>query len=72
MIWVKCIGVDEKGRVKLSRKAAMKDRNEEAGATPGALEALAAGGGQSEQSPDRDRGRGDRGGRDRERSRERR
>ncbi len=27
-IWVKCIGVDEKGRVKLSRKAAMKDRGE--------------------------------------------
>ena len=73
MIWVKCIGVDEKGRVKLSRKAAMKDRNEEAGATPGALEAIAAGGGSSEQSPDRDRGRGgDRGPRDRERSRERR
>ncbi len=72
MIWVKCIGVDEKGRIKLSRKAAMKDRNEEAGATPGALEAIAAGGGSSEQSPDRDRGRGgDRGGRDRERSRER-
>ncbi|MEO7318437.1 MAG: KH domain-containing protein, partial [Chthoniobacteraceae bacterium] len=73
LIWVKCIGVDEKGRVKLSRRAAMKDRNEEAGATPGALEAIAAGGGQSEQSPDRDRGRGDRGGgRDRERSREHR
>ena len=30
MIWVKCIGVDEKGRVKLSRKAAMKERNEAA------------------------------------------
>ncbi|MDB6174485.1 MAG: pnp [Chthoniobacteraceae bacterium] len=28
MIWVKCIGVDDKGRIKLSRKAAMKDRNE--------------------------------------------
>jgi polyribonucleotide nucleotidyltransferase len=28
--WVKCIGVDEKGRVKLSRKAAMKDRDEAA------------------------------------------
>ena len=28
MIWVKCIGVDDKGRVKLSRKAAMKERNE--------------------------------------------
>ncbi len=33
LIWVKCIGVDEKGRVKLSRKAAMKDRQvEEQGA----------------------------------------
>jgi polyribonucleotide nucleotidyltransferase len=30
LIWVKCIGIDEKGRVKLSRKAAMKDRNAEA------------------------------------------
>lgn len=28
MIWVKCVGVDDKGRIKLSRKAAMKDRNE--------------------------------------------
>jgi polyribonucleotide nucleotidyltransferase len=27
-VWVKCIGVDEKGRVKLSRKAAMKERDE--------------------------------------------
>ena len=27
-IWVKCIGVDDKGRVKLSRKAAMKERDE--------------------------------------------
>ena len=32
-IWVKCIGIDDKGRVKLSRKAAMKERNEVA-ATP--------------------------------------
>jgi len=32
-VWVKCIGVDDKGRVKLSRKAAMKDRDE-AAATP--------------------------------------
>jgi len=31
-VWVKCIGVDDKGRVKLSRKAAMKDRDEAAGA----------------------------------------
>ncbi len=30
-IWVKCLGVDEKGRVKLSRKAAMADRDKEAG-----------------------------------------
>jgi polyribonucleotide nucleotidyltransferase len=31
-VWVKCIGVDDKGRVKLSRKAAMKDRDQEAAA----------------------------------------
>jgi polyribonucleotide nucleotidyltransferase len=30
LVWVKCIGVDDKGRVKLSRKAAMRDRNTEA------------------------------------------
>jgi len=35
-IWVKCIGIDEKGRVKLSRKAAMKERNEAAAAESGA------------------------------------
>ncbi|HUD82932.1 MAG TPA: polyribonucleotide nucleotidyltransferase, partial [Candidatus Saccharimonadales bacterium] len=28
-IWVKCLGVDEKGRVRLSRKAAMEDRERE-------------------------------------------
>ncbi len=28
-IWVKCLGVDDKGRVKLSRKAAMEDRDKE-------------------------------------------
>jgi len=28
IIWVKCIGVDDKGRVKLSRKAALKERAE--------------------------------------------
>ena len=28
VIWVKCIGIDDKGRVKLSRKAAMKERGE--------------------------------------------
>src|SRR5271168_1367476 len=30
-IWVKCLGVDEKGRVRLSRKAAMEDREREVG-----------------------------------------
>ena len=29
-IWVKCIGVDDKGRVRLSRKAAMAERDQEA------------------------------------------
>lgn len=38
-IWVKCLGIDEKGRVRLSRKAAMEDRDKEmaqekAAATP--------------------------------------
>jgi polyribonucleotide nucleotidyltransferase len=30
-IWVKCLGIDEKGRVKLSRKAAMAERDKESG-----------------------------------------
>jgi len=35
IIWVKCIGIDDKGRVKLSRKAALKDRAEaETGQVP--------------------------------------
>ncbi len=33
-IWVKCIGVDEKGRVRLSRKAAMADKDAQAGGAP--------------------------------------
>src|SRR5882757_2924767 len=33
-IWVKCLGVDEKGRVKLSRRAAMEDRDKEMGGQP--------------------------------------
>ena len=33
-IWVKCIGVDDKGRVKLSRKAAMEERGEIAASQP--------------------------------------
>ncbi len=63
-IWVKCLGVDEKGRVKLSRKAAMADRDKEMGGTgegeqppPGYNE-----GGDGGNEP-----RGDRGGGDRER-----
>jgi polyribonucleotide nucleotidyltransferase len=32
-IWVKCLGVDEKGRVRLSRKAAMAERDKEMGGT---------------------------------------
>ena len=34
-IWVKCLGVDEKGRVKLSRRAAMEDRDKEMGGNEG-------------------------------------
>jgi polyribonucleotide nucleotidyltransferase len=33
-IWVKCLGVDEKGRVRLSRKAAMAERDQQAGGAP--------------------------------------
>ncbi len=35
-IWVKCLGVDEKGRVRLSRKAAMAERDQEMGDKSGA------------------------------------
>ena len=34
-IWVKCLGVDEKGRVRLSRKAAMAERDGQAGGSAG-------------------------------------
>ena len=33
-ITVKCLGVDEKGRVRLPRKAAMEDRDKELAAAP--------------------------------------
>ena len=33
-IWVKCLGVDEKGRVRLSRRAAMAERDQEHGGAP--------------------------------------
>ncbi len=73
MIWVKCIGIDDKGRVKLSRKAALKDRGEieTAGATSGA-EGEGVGEEQRYEQrrderggPRRDRGGDRRGGRDR-------
>ncbi len=35
-IWVKCLGVDEKGRVRLSRRAAMAERDQAMGGTPAA------------------------------------
>jgi polyribonucleotide nucleotidyltransferase len=67
-IWVKCLGVDEKGRVKLSRKAAMAERDREMG---GGGESAPSGDGGPEQSNDQpeqrqQEHRGDRGG-DRER-----
>ena len=37
VIWVKCIGVDDKGRVKLSRKAAMKERDQASESAPAAV-----------------------------------
>jgi polyribonucleotide nucleotidyltransferase len=38
-IWVKCIGIDDKGRVKLSRKAALKERAEAETGQPAPAEA---------------------------------
>jgi polyribonucleotide nucleotidyltransferase len=43
-IWVKCLGVDEKGRVRLSRRAAMAERDQQMGGAP--TEGGASGGGQ--------------------------
>jgi len=68
-IWVKCLGVDEKGRVRLSRKAAMAERDQQMGG--GSPEGGAGGGGGSpdrgpehqEHSGEREH-RGDRGGGD--------
>src|SRR5437879_10387827 len=54
-IWVKCLGVDEKGRVKLSRRAAMAERDAEMGGAP-----VPAGGGDGHGDENRegDRPRG--------------
>src|SRR6201987_4809108 len=38
MVWVKCIGIDDKGRVKLSRKAALKERAEKETGQPAPTE----------------------------------
>src|SRR5438105_2366648 len=69
-IWVKCLGIDEKGRVRLSRKAAMAERDQEMGGKAPGDDA-----GQAERSETGERGnredqgdsgrgnRGDRGGR---------
>jgi polyribonucleotide nucleotidyltransferase len=70
-IWVKCLGVDEKGRVRLSRKAAMAERDQEMGGGAPSGEQGEGGSGEergerSERGGDRaDRGGGDRGGGDR-------
>jgi polyribonucleotide nucleotidyltransferase len=64
-IWVKCLGVDEKGRVRLSRKAAMADRDKEMGIEPspeGGEQPPQEGESQQQHQGERsDRGGGDRG-----------
>ena len=68
-IWVKCLGVDEKGRVRLSRRAAMAERDAEMGGgaeRPEGAEGTAPPAGENADSAQRgepnDRGdRGDRG-----------
>jgi polyribonucleotide nucleotidyltransferase len=59
-IMVKCLGVDEKGRVRLSRRAAMAERDQEMGGGAGGEQP--PGGEQAGSHEDRDRGdHGDRG-----------
>ncbi len=71
MMWVKCIGIDDKGRVKLSRKAAMKDRGEAETIVPppgggggdrGGFRGDDGGGGRRERGGERRGGRGGSGG----------
>ena len=58
-IWVKCLGVDEKGRVKLSRKAAMADRDKEMGGGNGeAADGNDAGSDHGGEGGGHDQGRG--------------
>ena len=69
-IWVKCLGVDEKGRVRLSRKAAMAERDKDMADKEDAAHAEAmanapAGEDQPQPYESRERREGDGGGRDR-------
>lgn len=67
-IWVKCLGVDEKGRVRLSRKAAMAERDQEMGGAPTSEEGqpqTSEPGNERAERPQQSSDRGDRGGRDR-------
>jgi polyribonucleotide nucleotidyltransferase len=71
-IWVKCLGVDEKGRVRLSRKAAMAERDKEMADKEDAAHAEAmanapAGEDQPQPYEPRERREGGEGGRDRDR-----
>lgn len=62
-MWVKCVGIDEKGRVRLSRTAALADRNDE---DDGISEKVAVAKEKAASEPQERRGgrdRGDRGGR---------
>ncbi len=67
-IWVKCLGVDEKGRVRLSRKAAMAERDKEMGG--GEQPAGGDGEPQPAAAPAEQRDRGDRGDRGERRDRD--
>ncbi|MBN1402959.1 MAG: polyribonucleotide nucleotidyltransferase [Opitutales bacterium] len=59
-MWVKCVGIDDKGRVRLSRKEAMAERADETDGLSEKLEAEKARGG--ERRRERDEGEGDEGG----------
>jgi len=71
-VWIKCLGVDEKGRVRLSRKAAMEERDQDVAAKEKAdyeaKHGVDSGGGdrggerREFRGGDRDRDRGPRGG----------
>ncbi len=67
-IWVKCIGIDQKGRIKLSRKAAMDERGEDMG---GQDQGGGEGGQDRQQDQRSERGRDHERERDRDRDRNR-